>query len=110
MPPYVPNNEVMERLLKEKKEAEAEQIKIEEGSTEQRDENGQTENAYTNEESTNPSAQASTVTAANLAPMKPKKIGSVNSNKSSPNVKRTNPSKILGDFHLTKLNQVFEDF
>ena len=31
VPPYVPNNEVMERLLKEKKEAEAEQIKIEEG-------------------------------------------------------------------------------
>jgi len=38
--------------------------------------------------------------------------GSTNSLKlnQSPYVKRANPNKILGDFHLTKLNAIFEDF
>ena len=45
-------------------------------------------------------------------PQKPK-IGSHTSTKSSPYnsiSKRANPGKILGDFHLAKLNEAFENF
>ena len=38
------------------------------------------------------------------------KLGSQGSSKSSPYVKRATPSRILGDYHLTKINKVFEDF
>ena len=39
------------------------------------------------------------------------KVGSSISSKSSPStIKRTLPNKILGDFHLTKINQIFHDF
>lgn len=42
---------------------------------------------------------------------KSSKIGSNISSQSSPYYKRAQPStKILGDFHLQKLNQVFENF
>lgn len=35
---------------------------------------------------------------------------SSSSNPQAAAVKRATPSKILGDFHLTKINQVFHDF
>ena len=38
------------------------------------------------------------------------KLGSHTSSKSSPYVKRTTPNKILGDYHLTKINKAFVDF
>mmetsp|Transcript_42065 Transcript_42065/g.55423 ORF Transcript_42065/g.55423 Transcript_42065/m.55423 type:complete len:238 (-) Transcript_42065:121-834(-) len=45
-----------------------------------------------------------------LEPPTRKKVQSSLSTKSSPQVKRTTPKQILGDFHLTKINQVFHDF
>ena len=59
--------------------------------------------AYTGEDEI--SAPTSVATLANMGvPHRTRKVGSQTSSKSSPYIKRTNPNKILGDFHLTKLN------
>lgn len=41
---------------------------------------------------------------AAIGPPSKSKVGSSISTKSSPLIKRANPNKILGDFHLTRLN------
>ena len=58
--------------------------------------------AYTND--------ATTTANSMMSQPRKQKVGSNVTTKSSPYTKRINPNKILGDFHMTKLNSVFEDF